>query len=239
MKLFKKSAKEIIDPIEYLHKRDGEAEDTYTVIEKTIPDVLNAICRDFADKNNCTLVALCNITGYYVSYNEVQEIKDISSRYNLIREIAITLGYKGKRGLSVFKNRRLADLFCRSAINCAKLKGRCHYFISRKRAMRAIDENRPFLLSLANGYYFDHTVAVYGYANYTSNKTGKTYTFLMLHDSWHNECRYLAWKNTGAVHITCMTELVEKQCGTWLKKQKYKDQNKELLIAHTTTKHRE
>lgn len=208
MKLFKKSAKEIKAPIEYLHKRVGRAEDMYTVTEKVISNVSNDTCRNFPDNNNCTLVALCNIARYYAANPLFSISENVAVRYGAIRELAVKVGYDGEHGIPVFKNRRFANLFCKLLLNSAKAKARCHYFISRKRAMRAIDEERPFLLSLASGYYFDHTVAVYGYANYTNNRTGKTYTFLMLQDSWHDSCRYLAWKNTGAWHITCMTELI-------------------------------
>lgn len=218
MKLFKKSAKEIMNPIDYLHER-FHADDTYTIAEKQIANVSNATCRNFDDNNNCTLVALSNITAHYATNPDLSEASsetaesnvlsnDVAERYKLVREFAVKVGYDGEHGIPVFKNRRFAKLFCKAVFKGSEVKARCHYFISRKRAMRAIDANRPFLLSLASGYYFDHTVAVYGYANYTNDRTGKTYTFLMLKDSWRDSCRYLAWKNTGAMHITCMTELI-------------------------------
>lgn len=209
MKLFKKSAKEITNPIDYLHENIGKADDCYTVALQKVPNVSNAICRSFPDKNNCTLVALCNITQYYASKTDGIISMNVEERYRSIRELAKKLGYDGEHGLSVFKNRRFANLFCKTFFKNRKIKGCCRYFITRKRAIQTIEANRPFLLSLASGYYFDHTVAVFGYANYTNHRIGKTYTFLMLYDSWHNTCRYLPWKNTGAFHITCMTELVD------------------------------
>lgn len=63
------------------------------------------------------------------------------------------------------------------------------------------------MFSLASGVYFDHTVTVYGYKIYKNNRTGKKYTFLMLKDGWSNSIRYLAWKNTGASYVGCITSI--------------------------------
>lgn len=230
--MLKKKSKEIINPIKYLNEKLCNKDDTYTVSVKQIPNVSNSICRDFCDKNNCTLVALNNIANYYASNMQnatnVMNIKDainmqnatssscnistdVKERYKQIRDIAVRVGYDGEHGIFVLKNRRFANIFCKDILKGIKAKGRTHYFISYKRAIKSIDEGRPFLLSIASGYYFNHTVAVYGYANYINNRTGKCYTFLMLRDGWHNACRYLAWQNTGARYITCMTEIVITQ----------------------------
>lgn len=205
---FKRGAKEIKNPIEFLKKWVPSEEDTYTISEKMVSDVSMNVCRSWEDDNNCTLVALCNIMQHYAKEDYPMISKDIMERYKVVRKQAALCGYDGKKGIPVYKNRKFANLFCRAMFAKKQIKARARYLISKRRAIASIDANQPFLLSLASGYYFDHTVAVYGYANYTNNRTGKTYTFLMLADGWHDSCRYLAWTHTRAKHITCMTQIL-------------------------------
>lgn len=50
------------------------------------------------------------------------------------------------------------------------------------------------MFSIANGYYYNHTVAVVGYKEYKNMRTGKVYTFLVVHDGWSTTTRYIAMK---------------------------------------------
>lgn len=38
-------------------------------------------------------------------------------------------------------------------------------------------------------------------------RTGKVYTFLVVHDGWSTTTRYIAMKNTGASYVTCQTSI--------------------------------
>lgn len=42
---------------------------------------------------------------------------------------------------------------------------------------KQIDSGNPCMFSIANGYYYNHTVAVVGYKEYKNMRTGKVYTF--------------------------------------------------------------
>lgn len=63
------------------------------------------------------------------------------------------------------------------------------------------------MFSIANGYYYNHTVAVVGYKEYNNMRTGKVYTFLVVHDGWSTTTRYIAMKNTGASYVACQTSI--------------------------------
>ena len=38
-------------------------------------------------------------------------------------------------------------------------------------------------------------------------RTGKVYTFLVVHDGWSTTTRYIAMKNTGASYVACQTSI--------------------------------
>lgn len=86
--------------------------------------------------------------------------------------------------------------------------GRNNYLWTDTTVTDALDNGKPFLFSLASGYYYDHTVAVYGYKTYKNDRTGEKYTFLLLADGWHSSVRYLAWTNTVEAYVACMTTII-------------------------------
>ncbi len=38
-------------------------------------------------------------------------------------------------------------------------------------------------------------------------RTGKVYTFLVVHDGWSTTTRYIAMQNTGASYVACQTSI--------------------------------
>ena len=45
------------------------------------------------------------------------------------------------------------------------------------------------------------------YKEYKNMRTGKVYTFLVVHDGWSTTTRYIAMKNTGASYVACQTSI--------------------------------
>lgn len=205
--LFRRSAKEVKSPTEYLKEYVDVLEDTCVISETEISNVSMTVCKKWQDKNNCTLVAVCNVLEHYAGmYDFIPS--DMDERYKVVHEQAVACGYDGIHGVSVFKNRKLVNRVIHAFCKKGFFKAKSRYFPSKKRVIKVLDAGQPLLLSIGSGYYFDHTVTVYGYVTCTDRTTGKSYVLLKVADGWHDTCRYIPWTHTGAHHITCMTLLV-------------------------------
>lgn len=201
------SGGEITNPIIYLHNNVGKASDTYTIVKDVSYNIEKSSCGDLDKGNNCTLTALCNIMFYYRNcrYYKIPESK--AERYSIIKKQAIPLGYTGENGLTFTKNNNLVKNTWRDGFGYSTGNGKTNYLWNSDTLTKALDNGKPFLFSLASGYYYNHTVAVYGYRVYKNNRTGVRYTFLLLADGWHNSGRYLAWENTKEAYVGCMTAI--------------------------------
>lgn len=194
--------KEIKSPIEYLEKKEKNASDTYSLVEEMILPVGHYLCNMWEENNNCTLVSMMNILEYYQGSEEEKFFQDKELAHKYILEKAKQLNFSEK-GLPVYKNSRFVRMIFKSLKLFARNKS--HYIPTKKSVLRELKAKRPVMLSLASGYYYNHTVTVSGYVTYRNNRTKKCYTFLTLADAWHKEERYLAWSHTGQIHIACMT----------------------------------
>lgn len=202
------SAGAITDPIKYLRNNVGKSSDTYSVTKtKTFSKVKKTTCTSWNDGNNCTLTALYNIMCYYRSIGYSKIPTTASTLYSKIRVEAVDLGFTQSGGLGVTKNNNLVKNTWRNGFGYSSGNGSNNYLWTYDTCIDAIDNARPFLFSLASGYYYDHTVAVYGYKTYKNDRTGKKYTFLVLADGWSSSTRYMAWKNTGESYVGCVTSI--------------------------------
>ena len=200
----------ITDPVKYLHNNVGKSNDKYTVVTtKTINGVGNKTCSDLGGHNNCTLTSLYNIMVYYRSkgYSKIPDKQ--SKLYSIIKKQASNLGYdyKKSRGLPVTKNNNFVTNTWQKGFGYSSGSGSNNYLWKSSTAINLIDNSKPFMFSIASGVYYDHTVTVYGYKIYKNKRTGKKYTFLMIRDGWSSGVRYLAWENTGASYVACLTSV--------------------------------
>lgn len=205
-----KTGSVITNPITYLHKNVAKSTDKYTVIStKTVSGTASKTCSDLGGHNNCTLVALYNIMVHYRGKGYSKIPSKQSELYSIIKKQATKLGYnyEKSKGLSVTKNDNLVTNTWRKGFGYSAGKGTNNYLWTYSTATNSIKKGKPIMFSLASGVYFDHTVTVYGYKVYKNNRTGKKYTFLMLKDGWSNSTRYLAWRNTGASYVGCVTSI--------------------------------
>ncbi|MGN0379302.1 MAG: hypothetical protein ACI4EU_06915 [Butyrivibrio sp.] len=149
-----------------------------------------------------------------VYYRDIKKYNKIpttqSGLYNVIKTQATELGYDYSRskGLSVTKNNNLVTNTWQNGFGYSSGKGTNNYFWTNSTAINLLNNNKPFMFSLASGVYYNHTVTVYGYKVYKNNRTGTEYTFLQLSDGWSNSTRYLAFTNTPAVYVACLTSVV-------------------------------
>ncbi len=199
----------ITSPVIYLRNNVAKKTDKYTVIKSCVfANVLHSLCSNWNDKNNCTITALYNLTQFYKSIGYSKIPSNGTARYRNIRVQAVNLGYTSKNGLSVRKIDNLVENTWRRAFGYTSGDGNNDYLWSFSSAISELNAERPFLLSLASGYYYNHTVAVRGYKIYKNKRTGEKYTFLVLSDGWSDTDRYLAWTNTGASYYACATWII-------------------------------
>jgi len=198
----RRDLQEIKSPIEYLEQREKNSSDTYALVEVLRLPVGHNLCNMWAENNNCTIVSVMNILEFYEKELKKRFFSDKEAAHKFVLEKAGSLNYTEK-GLPVYKNRKFIRTIYKELNLYAKNKS--HYIPTKKSVLRELRQKRPVMLSLASGYYYDHTVTVSGYVTYKNNRTGKCYTFLTLADAWHKDERYLAWTNTGKLHVACMT----------------------------------
>lgn len=176
-------------------------EDFEEVKAVNLEDVGDALCYDSSDRENCSLVALTNIL--YPQKNNM----DISDVYNIVKEVTGRLGYKpeGKRGLSVLKNHKAITRLLNATGLCGEYKGKWRFLFTTSKGIELLDAGIPFMLSIAYGSYYNHSITVKGYRVYKNVETGKTYTFLYVNDGWTRDDRFLHWKNKCFHNPICLT----------------------------------
>ena len=133
--------------------------------------------------------------------------KDNNKMYDIVKKCAIDVGYTKKRGLPVNKNNNLVKRTWQKGFGYSSGTGNSNYMWTYSTLKKQIDSGNPCMFSIANGYYYNHTVAVVGYKEYKNMRTGKVYTFLVVHDGWSTTTRYIAMKNTGASYVACQTSI--------------------------------
>lgn len=72
------------------------------------------------------------------------------------------------------------------------------YVLSENDVFNEIDDNRPLVFNMANGYYSNHSVTVYGYKEYDGpHWYSYNKEFFKVHDGWTNDSRYIDWDAWG------------------------------------------
>lgn len=195
-----------LNPISYLETVVG-IENKYIEKKKEVKVNLSAVvlCHEYGNHGNCTLVAMHNVLSYLLKEESSRQFN--GSMYEKLKAIAITLGYKPnlEKGLSVLKNRKYGKTVAKTFFEQEKAKSETSVFNTDRLAIELCDRNLPFVLSLAYGLYYDHSITVYGYSVYEDVRTGKEYTFLNVCDGWVREERFVPWTHTGLHYPVCIT----------------------------------
>ncbi len=150
---------------------------------------------------NCTLSSLTQAFSYFrSSYSNIPS--NITTLYNDIKTIATNHGYTSSGGTPPTKiDDIITDIW--KKYNYSNGKGNNVYVISFSIFKTEIDNNRPALFNMANGYYTNHTVLVKGYRTYEkSGILNGDKNFLRLNDNWSTSDRwidYSAWYCCGSV----------------------------------------
>lgn len=198
----------ITEPVVYLHNILGNS-DIYTVSKsKYISGITKTKCTDWEGENNCTMTALANLMPYYRSIGYSKVFSSDYAVYMTIKSEASKLGYPNG-GVEYYHIDNMVTNTWRNGFGYKTGEGNNDYIGLGSTAINEIDNNRPFLLSLAYEIYPNHTVMVFGYTVYKNTRTNKEYTFLAVADGWYQVTMYIPWENTeGKPVIKCLTRVI-------------------------------
>lgn len=198
-------------PILYLKNVKNIDETSLEKVKSVVIDsVGQALCEHFDNHSNCTLTGAYNLLSFYRDAEGLAGIPtQAESLYGTIRKVGDRYGYNYERekGIPVYNNRRFLKAVLKD-LGCSDRKVVAEYMVPAGRAIRLLDAGTPFMLSIAYGIYFNHTITVYGYETYMDKTTGRTYTFLIINDEWAGQRRYLPWTRLARFRITCLTRIV-------------------------------
>ena len=197
-------------PILYLKNvKNIDAEFLVKDKECVVDSVGTALCEHFDNHSNCTLTGAYNLLSFYRDVRGYSNIPgDPQELYKAVRETGDRYGYNYERekGIPVYNNRRFLKALLKN-LSYDKERVRAEYMVPTRRAIKLLDEGTPFLLSIAYGVYFNHTITVYGYETYRDTRNSHTYTFLIINDEWAASRRYLPWTHLDKFRITCLTKI--------------------------------
>ena len=201
---------QILNPVYYLYNTVGGEKSEYKRIDTKIISGAGAhTCEQFGGGNNCTLTALYNVMVYYRDKKGYKKIpKVVFKVYYPIKNQATALGYTEDSGLDWWKNDNLVTLTWRKGFKYTSGTGYIDVFWTSDKITDTLDNDQPFMLSLASGYYFNHTVTVIGYTTYKSTKTNKKYSFLLIKDGYSGATRYLPFTGNDESYVACMTTML-------------------------------
>lgn len=139
------------------------------------------------DTENCVISSMATILKYYQENKGYTNIpSNIYAIYDDVLKIAYGYGYDPEIGTPPSKiNNIVADSFAKYGYS---VKGNTDFVISYAKMVNEINNNRPFLFSNANGYYYRHTFVVKGYREYTKGAASKK--FLSVNDNWTTDERW-------------------------------------------------
>lgn len=142
---------------------------------------------------NCTLSSLSNILIYFSANGFSKVPLDRMSIYRTVRAEAVKLGFTTAAGICHTQNNNLVNAVWK-AFGYADGSGSNDYVWTYTSIKSKIDVNRPVMLSMATGQYYDHTIAVRGYTSYSYAMA--VYDFLVVPDNWNSGDRYISNSET-------------------------------------------
>ncbi len=201
-----------LNPVNYLETVVG-IESKFIEKKKEVKVELNDVilCHEYGNHGNCTIVAMHNVLNYLLK--EKNGGPGLKGRmYEQLKQNAIALGYKPdlEKGLSVLKNKKYGKKASENFFEQGKALSKTTVFNTDRLAISLCDRKIPFVLSLAYGLYYDHSITVYGYSVFKDVRTDKEYIFLNVCDGWVREERFVPWTHTGLHYPVCITYIEPK-----------------------------
>ena len=196
----------ISNPMEYLKNVIGKDSEYSLVKSEIIYGVGNATCGHYGGRENCTLVATHNISAFHRENSHLAIPKRDEDVYKEIEKQAKAVGYNPEtnKGVSVLKNSKMVTNVWQQGFGYLNDRATSNYLATMSKMKNSIDNNKPFIYSIAFGTYRNHSIVVCGYEVYQDSRTGKRYTFFVVADGWSSKTRYLFRKPK----IACMTTVI-------------------------------
>ena len=141
--------------------------------------------------NNCSLVSVARVIDYYGKKTGLTQVTDdIYKIYLVIEKISKNYGYNDIRGTFPTK----IDDIMRDGFAAYGYRARCKgvYTWDINTVRREIDRSRPLLMSLARGFYRDHTITVSGYSVWRAGN--EDYPVLRVVDGWQPGYHYIDFR---------------------------------------------
>ncbi|NLP51854.1 hypothetical protein HC179_14185 [Bacillus sp. RO1] len=139
--------------------------------------------------DNCTITSLTAVFKHYQSVGYSRIPSNVTTIYNDVRTIALKHGYKDSGGTPPTKISTIAkEVWAKYGYTSGNSSSL--YVWSWSDFKRESDNNRPYLINMANGYYKNHTVTAIGYLSY--GKSGRSdVNLIQVRDNWTTSTRYI------------------------------------------------
>lgn len=160
----------------------------------------SAICSDWRNDRNCTLVAITRILYYYRGKGYKKIDSSIDKIYNKVLAVAKKYGYTEKRGTFPTKiNNIIEKVLDDYGYGKSYSKG-IYVWSFNNQVKKEINSNRPVVMNIARGYYGNHSLTVCGYQIHKSKHKllwgsyNKTHNFIQVYDGWSRGKRYIDYE---------------------------------------------
>lgn len=142
---------------------------------------------DYGEDNDCTLTAITEVIHYLTRMKFTA-----TTVYNIVVSIARKYCYRPSTGtFSLFVTSIMKKAYNNVNLSYNKMHGAYlkNVGFSFDKIKNILRKDTPMVLNLCranDGYYHNHSVAIVGYAVYNNR-----YRFLVIHDNWEPEYRYI------------------------------------------------
>jgi len=150
---------------------------------------------------NCTLSAITNAFAFYRNsgYSKIPE--DQIELYKIVKSAVKIFMYSPIGGIIIYYNGLIINSVW-NKLGYKNIKSKTSVFNTTASLLKATKKSKPYILSIMNGKYHNHTVCVCGSVTYKVNE--EYYSFLKIRDNWSDEFRYISQSE----HMICtLTDL--------------------------------
>lgn len=195
----------ITDPYAFVNDKYGSGWTLST--SKTISGVTPHLLSEWSDNNNCTLGAITTVFEYWRGKGYFNIPQSVSTLYADVKAKAVALGaWSASTGTNPF----LADDVVTAVwaqYNYPHGTGSNINVWTYSSFTSQVDNNRPAVINIHDGYYEDHSVTLFGYQTYTKPyNTSKG--FLQVYDGWKTYSRYISFADFAYSTLSNITTVV-------------------------------
>lgn len=182
-----------------IHRLDQYLEDRYAnvpAIKKemrlSVTNAPNTLISGHGIEKNCSVSSVARIVFYWKTQGVIKTDDTLQQVYQKAETMARFYGYNAKKGLRAVKIDDLSKELLRAYGHRSECKG-IYGWEFKKDVQPELDAGRPVILSIAGGYYHNHSVVVTGYKIYDYGKpdSDKELILLNIADGWRALPRFI------------------------------------------------